>query len=78
MRTRAACDLHIGDVVIEGDLRLEVLEEPLTMHRGNGPFDAFELLVGVRIATGAGPGVLRVWSVDDLLPIERPAERLSA
>jgi hypothetical protein len=51
----SASELAPGDVVIEDGVPLVVEEEPLTMHRGLGMFDEFELLIGVRVRALAAP-----------------------
>jgi hypothetical protein len=61
-------------VVVEGDARLEVIEDPMTMHRGIGLFDEFELFVGVRVAPRGAPSSLRIWSADAVIPVEGPQD----
>jgi hypothetical protein len=73
-RWLAAADLSVGDVVVEGEARLEVIEDPITMHRGKGLFDEFELLVGVRVAPRGARPSLRIWSADAVIPVERPPD----
>lgn len=53
---KLACELIPGDVVDAVGEQLLVIEEPLSVHRGLGLFDEFELLVNVTFRDQGGNG----------------------
>ena len=65
----APSELAPGDIVLVNGTRARVSEEVMTMHRGLGPFDDFQLLIGARIDWIGQPGsTLWTW---------RPTERVA-
>jgi len=56
MRRRAqpdvtpALELETDDVIFHADRWVRVVDEPHTVHRGLGPFDEFQILIGFYFA----------------------------
>ena len=72
----APSELLPGDVILVGsDTWARVLEEAMTMHRGLGMFDDFQLLVGARIELPDHSGSqLWTWKPDERVPVRRMGE----
>lgn len=57
----APAELLPGDLVLVNATWARVVDEPMTMHRGLGMFDDFQLLVGTRIEF-VGESVSQTWT----------------
>lgn len=71
----APSELLPGDVILVRCAWARVLEEAMTMHRGLGMFDEFQILVGTRIEFLDHPGPqLWSWGADDHVLVRRAGD----
>jgi hypothetical protein len=73
----APSELMPGDLVLVNEAWARVLDEAMTMHRGMGMFDEFQLLVGTRIEfVGKSGEQAWTWRRTDRVQVRRMAERI--
>ena len=67
-------ELRPGDLVQVDATWVCVIDEAMTMHRGMGIFDDFELLVGARVKpVDSETSTLRTWQPTDRVLVRRTA-----
>lgn len=67
-------ELRPGDLVQVDVTWVYVIDEAMTMHRGMGIFDDFELLVGARVRpVDSETSTLRTWQPTDQVLVRRTA-----
>ena len=72
----APSELLPGDLVLINTTWARVLDEAMTMHRGLGMFDDFQLLVGARIEfVGKLGSRTWMWRPTDRVQVRRATER---
>lgn len=76
MTELAPFEIVPGDLVLVRGTWARVLGEPMTMHRGLGPFDDFQILVGAQIEfLHRASSELWVWDPTDRVPVRRMGKR---
>lgn len=72
----APSEILPDDLVLVSGTWARVVGEAMTMHRGLGMFDDFEILVGAQVEfLGQAGSKLCAWKPGDLVPVRRLLQR---